>query len=59
MTNPLPIAILMCFICHQPVTVETSKTDEHGNSVHEDCYVSRIALKDPPAKSFKKIQEKG
>jgi hypothetical protein len=36
------------------VELETAKTDEDGNLVHEDCYVRRVRLKEitPPAKSF-------
>ena len=28
-----------CRICNDPVLLETSKTDEHGQAVHEQCYV--------------------
>jgi hypothetical protein len=43
-----------CSICNQPVELETAKTDEDGNLVHEDCYVRRVRLKEitPPAQSF-------
>src|ERR1700719_2232947 len=43
-----------CSICNQPVELETAKTDEDGNLVHEDCYVRRARLKEiiPPAQSF-------
>jgi len=34
----------MCFICGQPVPLETSKTNEYGRAVHEDCYILRIKL---------------
>jgi len=49
MTSPL-ITQLTCSICHRPVSVETSKTDENGNPVHEDCYVQRVmaSLHDSP-----------
>jgi len=30
---------LRCSICAAPVPLETSKTDEHGKAVHEECYV--------------------
>jgi hypothetical protein len=36
---------LVCCICAQPVPLETSKTDEGGNAVHEECYVSRTIRK--------------
>jgi hypothetical protein len=34
----------MCWICGKAVTPETSKTDEHGSSVHARCYAARVAL---------------
>ena len=34
-----------CRICNDPVLLETSKTDEHGQAVHEDCYVLNLWLK--------------
>jgi len=35
----------VCVICGDPVALESSKTDEHGRAVHEDCYVNiTIAL---------------
>lgn len=30
---------LNCSICNQPVDLETTKTDDYGNAVHEECYV--------------------
>ena len=33
-----------CRICNDPVLLETSKTDEHGQAVHEDCYVLNLSL---------------
>jgi hypothetical protein len=36
--------ILTCAICRKPVAVETSKTDEHGHAVHEECYVLKLRL---------------
>lgn len=32
----------VCPICHQPVKLESSKTDEDGTAVHERCYVESI-----------------
>jgi hypothetical protein len=43
MTAP-PQIVLVCSICHQPVAIETSKTDEHGHAIHEDCYVLKLRL---------------
>lgn len=34
-----------CRICNDPVLLETSKTDEHGQAVHEECYVLNLSLK--------------
>jgi hypothetical protein len=41
---------LICSICNEPIRLETSKTDENGQSVHEDCYIQRLlaSLNDPP-----------
>ena len=33
-----------CPLCNQRVSLETSKTDEDGNAVHEDCYVAKVRL---------------
>jgi hypothetical protein len=32
----------LCFICHTPVELEISKTDENGRAVHERCYLRRL-----------------
>jgi hypothetical protein len=31
-----------CCICNTAVSLETSKTDEHGQAVHEECYVLKV-----------------
>jgi anti-sigma regulatory factor (Ser/Thr protein kinase) len=31
-----------CCICNCPVLLETSKTDEYGQAVHEECYVLKV-----------------
>jgi anti-sigma regulatory factor (Ser/Thr protein kinase) len=31
-----------CCICNSPVPLETSKTDENGQAVHEECYVLNV-----------------
>jgi anti-sigma regulatory factor (Ser/Thr protein kinase) len=31
-----------CCICNSPVLLETSKTDEEGQAVHEECYVQNL-----------------
>ncbi len=39
MLNVPPGAKLpICPICHDPVSLESANTDEHGCAVHEDCY---------------------
>jgi hypothetical protein len=38
---PEPITSPLCFICHNPVELEISKTDENGHAVHESCYLLR------------------
>jgi hypothetical protein len=42
-----------CSICNEPVEIETAKTDENGEAVHEDCYVRRMRLTEitPPFKA--------
>ncbi len=32
---------LQCAYCNQPLELETTKTDEDGRAVHEECYVSK------------------
>jgi len=34
----------VCGICHEPVKIETSKTDEAGRAVHEECYLLKVKL---------------
>jgi len=31
-----------CSMCNRPVLLETSKTDEYGQAVHEECYVLKL-----------------
>jgi hypothetical protein len=45
MTNSGPFQVLVCSICRKRVNVETSKADENGNAIHEECYVSRVTVK--------------
>ena len=42
--NPTP-SFPPCSICGKPVVLETSKTDSHGEAVHEECYERKIAAK--------------
>jgi hypothetical protein len=39
---PEPISSPLCVICHNPVELEISKTDENGHAVHESCYVLKL-----------------
>ena len=34
-------------ICRESVILEESKVNEHGQAMHEDCYVSQLTEKDP------------
>ncbi len=36
-----------CWICGRVVSLESCKTDENGNAVHEECYVARVRLNLP------------
>ena len=33
--------VIVCCICAGPIPLETSKTDERGKAVHEECYVRK------------------
>lgn len=35
-----------CCICNDPVSLETSKTDEFGQALHEECYVLKLCSKE-------------
>jgi hypothetical protein len=34
-----------CILCNEPVPLDSSKTDEDGKAVHEECYLLRMRLK--------------
>jgi hypothetical protein len=34
-----------CVICRESVELEESKVDEHGQAIHEECYVSKLVGK--------------
>jgi hypothetical protein len=34
-----------CVICKESIALEESKVDEHGQAIHEECYVSRLVGK--------------
>ena len=37
-------ALIRCSLCNMPVPLESSKTDENGKAVHEECYMLRLRL---------------
>ncbi|HET9409645.1 MAG TPA: hypothetical protein VFO39_20560 [Candidatus Sulfotelmatobacter sp.] len=37
-----------CAVCKESVNLEESNTDEHGQPVHENCYIWTVELKKPP-----------
>jgi hypothetical protein len=37
----------LCFICHKPVQIESAAADEHGRSVHGECYFLKIIAAKP------------
>jgi hypothetical protein len=38
-----------CSFCNGPVELETSKTDEDGKAIHEECYVRKLRSDRPQA----------
>jgi hypothetical protein len=40
-----------CSLCDKPVSLETSKTDEDGKSVHEECYALKMRLRQATTKN--------
>jgi hypothetical protein len=39
------VALTPCILCNNPVPLGSSKTDEDGEAVHEECYLLRMRLK--------------
>lgn len=37
--------LVFCVICENPVALESCKTDEDGDAVHEACYISKVTTK--------------
>jgi hypothetical protein len=54
MTRPVT-SFLICSICFQPIRLETTKTDEHGKPMHEDCYVSQVTARKSPSQGQRKV----
>ncbi len=46
MAHPVRLQ-LNCSICNKPVDLKTTKTNEAGKAVHEECYVLQEMLKYP------------
>ena len=42
------------FVLGDRIEVETSKTDEQGKAVHEECYIAKLKNKKPPAETSQK-----
>jgi hypothetical protein len=41
---------MKCAFCNAPVLIETAKTNERGQLIHEDCYVQSVRMnRDPSA----------
>jgi hypothetical protein len=38
----LLLPALRCRICSEPVPVETAKTDDYGQAIHEVCYIRSL-----------------
>ncbi len=36
------IRAVKCHLCNEPIPLENARTDEHGNAVHQECYVKAI-----------------
>ena len=46
MNHIVPAAIFpTCAICKKPASLETAKTDERGQIVHEECYLQKMKMK--------------
>ena len=39
-----------CSLCNEPVELETAKTDENGDAVHEKCFVVHTRPKKSPSR---------
>jgi hypothetical protein len=39
---------MRCVFCDMPVSIETAKTNECGQLVHEDCYVESVQMNRDP-----------
>ena len=48
----------ICSICHRPVPLNDAKTDEDGNAIHEDCYITKLGMTSPPGGSLPRTPAK-
>lgn len=48
MRNRQLLRFPICPLCNEPVELETTKTNEDGKAVHEECYI--ISLTTPAGK---------
>jgi hypothetical protein len=39
--QPVSQPAVICCICAEPISLETTRTDERGKAVHEHCYVRK------------------
>jgi len=46
---PNPTFFPTCSLCHKPVELETTKVDERGKAVHEECYLFNLKKSPPKA----------
>ena len=44
-------AQFICYICNRPIDLHTSKTDDRGRAIHEECYVVATLLRMIPLPS--------
>lgn len=52
LARPMPVsrALPTCPVCNERVELETSKTDEDGQAIHEECYLRKLHLLPPNAR---------
>lgn len=44
MISPPQEPIHICWICGNRVRLESCKIDEHGQAVHEECYIAKTTF---------------
>ena len=43
---------MRCVFCDMPVSIETAKTNERGQLIHEDCYVESLQRDRDPSTNY-------